>query len=328
MIKDFLRFTVGATGKYLVPVTRKLDKSLTVFLFHDVSNESAPFTKENGISVSTELFKTQVRFISENFNVVSSESWLKGDTGKRTAIITFDDGYQGIFKNALPILRDMKLPSVIFMNMGAVLAENYWAERVVYLCQKVKTFQQFLADHDIAPIKLVQQAHLECTQEIIDLYEQERGTDYLDELPGYIEPYASLEDLEEADENPLVTLGNHLYTHYNVANLSDAVLKEEYEKNVDSLSKFERYVPLFAFPFGCFSMDQAGFLLKRGAVRLFTAMPRPNGDPSAKLIDRVGFGGKHDCERWMWFQVLKYPLLETLRGARPAYGSVLDGLEN
>ena len=38
-------------------------------------------------------------------------------------------------------------------------------------------------------------------------------------------PYASTTDLEEADGSPLVTLGSHLYTHYNVKNLSDKVFR-------------------------------------------------------------------------------------------------------
>ncbi len=332
MIKEFLRNTVGITGKYLPPLTRSLDKSLTVFVFHDVSNEPAHFTRENDVTVSTELFKTQLRFISENFNVVSTESWLKGNTRKRAAIITFDDGFQGIFSNALPILREMNLPSVIFMNMGPVLTGNYWAERVIYLCQKVKTFQQFLVNHGIAPVEAVQYAHLECTQEIVDLYEQEQGTSYMHELHGYIEPYASLDDLEEADGDPLVTLGSHLYTHFNVKNLSDAVLKEEYQKNAVALSRFKRYVPLFAFPFGqpgaCFSINQAGLLSKSGAIRLFTAWPRPNPDHSAKIIDRVALSAKHDCERRIWFQVLKYPIIEALGGSGPVYSRLSEYVEN
>ena len=332
MFKNFLRATAGIAGKHIAPVARKLDNSLTVFVFHDVSDDPAPFTRENDICVSPELFRFQVGFISENFNVVSAESWLKGDTPKRAAMITFDDGYHGIFQNALPILRDMRQPSVTFMNMGPVIAGNYWAERVIFLCQKVESFQQFLVEHNIAPIKNVKHAHLECTQEIVDLYEKEQGDDYLLDMSEYVGPYASLEDLQEADGDPLVTFGSHLYTHLNVRNLPGEVLKEEYQKNSTALSRFQRYLPLFAFPFGqpgaCFSMDQARFLLKIGAIRLFTAWPRPNPDHSATIIDRIPLGSKHNCDRRMWFEVVKYPIIEILRGSAATQGVELEAVES
>ena len=332
LIKDFLRFTAGIAGKNMAPVVRRLDRGLTVFVFHDVSDDPAPFTRENDACVSTKLFRSQLRFISENFNVVSAESWLKGDTPKRPAMVTFDDGYQGIFKCALPLLKDMGLPAVIFMNMGPVIDQNYWAERATYLCQKVESFQQFLIDRGIAAIKTVEQAHVQCTQALVELYEQEHGDAYLLELPTYIEPYATLEDLEEADDNPLVTFGSHLYTHFNVRNLTDQVLNEEYQKNELALSRFKQNLPIFAFPFGqpdsCFSMEQARFLLNNGAIRLFTAWPRPNYDHTAKIIDRISFDSRHNSDWRMWNEVVKYPLLEIFKGPGSASGARLEALDN
>ena len=130
----------------------------------------------------------------------------------------------------------------------------------------------------------------------------------------------------------MVTFGSHLYTHYNVRNLPDPVLKDEYQKNAAALSKFRGYLPIFAFPFGqpgaCFSMDQAGFLLKQGAVRLFTGWSRPNLDQSAKIIDRIALSGGHDSDQRMWFQVLKYPILETLGRPGLTYDPVADGVDH
>ena len=312
-MKQFLRSAIGLGGKHLGPVIRRVDNSFTVFVLHDITDEPARFTRENDIWVSKNLFKTQMEFVQENFNVISMASLLKGEIPKRAAMITFDDGYTGIFKNALPILQGMGLPSTIFMNMSPVLGGEFWAERVAYLCQEDQGFLQYLEDRLGSPVS---HPVLQCTEQIIDSYHQETGIDYLPGLQEYMAEYASLADLEKIDGDPLITFGNHSYVHYNIKNLTDSALAEQYEKNAEALSRFKRYLPVFAFPFGhrglCFSPSQASYLLKMGAARLFTAWPQPNPDPSARLIDRISLHVRHDTENRLWFQVLKHPIRQAM----------------
>ena len=329
MIKEILRNALGSGGKRLQPVLRRLDESVTVFLLHDVSDGGAPFTKENNLCVSTELFRTQMRFVEDNFNPISMQRLLRGDVPARAAMVTFDDGYPGVFKDALPILSGMRMPCTIFMNMAPVFGEIFWSARAIYLCQKVKGFQRFLAQYSRPSFKL---GHLECTQELIDLYEREYGNEYVSELPSYTGPYVSLGDLKKADDDPLVTLGSHLYNHFNVKHLSNDVLKDQYDRNSKALSEFKRYLPVFAFPFGqpgtCFSPSQASFLLHNGATRLFTGWPRPNYDHSAKLMDRIALNSSHKSENRLWFQVVKYPVLEMFGGAKSTVAKELEERES
>lgn len=322
MIKQVLRAAVGIAGRHLPPVIRRLDRSLTVFVLHEVSDEPAPFIRDNDLWASSRLFRTQMEFVAENFNVISAEAWLKAEVPTRAAMITFDDGYRGTFKTALPVLAEMKLPSIVFMNMSPVFGGDFWSERVTYLCQNVETFQHFLVEQGIASRKAVRQANIECRQELVDAYEREYGNAYLEELSRYVGAYATQEDLEEADGNPLVALGSHLFTHYNVRTLSDSFLKEQYERNELALSRFKRYIPVFAFPFGqpgsCFTAAQVSFLLHIGALRLFTSWPRPNADHTCKLLDRIALTAAHDHETRMWLQVVKNPVLEIFGGGRSA----------
>ena len=324
-MKQFLRSAIGLGGKHVGPVIRRVDDSVTVFVMHDITDEPARFTKESDIWLSKRLFKTQMEFVRENFNVISMPSLLKGDVPSRAALITFDDGYAGIFKNALPILQEIGLPSTIFMNMSPVLGGEFWAERVAYLCNEDPGFQQFLREQLGSPVS---HPILHCTEELVDLYHQETGIDYLSSLPGYVAEYVSETDLEKSGDDPLVTLGNHSYVHYNVKNLTDETLTEQYEKNAYALSKFKQYLPVFAFPFGhrglCFSPDQASYLLKMGAARLFTACPQPNPDPTARLLDRISLHMHHDTDNRLWFQVLKYPIYQTMGKSPQTFGDNID----
>lgn len=320
MLRDFMLGTLGLMGRHLRQVRRKLDEGLTIFVFHDVSNTPAPFVDEHGICISIEVFRKQISFIAENFNVISAEDLLTGDLPTRPALITFDDGYAGTFANALPILREKGLPSVVLVNMSPILGENFWVERTTYLCGKVDSFQRFLIEAGVASKSNVRQAHMECTQELVDRYETEYGDDYMTALEDYVQPYASQDDLADADEDSNVTLGSHLYTHYNVRTLSDEKLLEEFQKNNAALSRYRQFKPLFAFPFGqprsCFSLHQADLLLRNGAARLLTAWPSPNADSHSQTLDRISLTPEHDTDRRLWAQVVKYPVLELIGRAR------------
>jgi len=307
-------------GRHLRPVSRSLDEGLTIFNFHDVSDDPAPFVDEHGCNVTRDTFRKQVRFISDNFNVVSAETMLSGNLPTRAASITFDDGYAGTFRNALPILREDNLPLMVLVNMSPILGDNFWSERTAFLCRNVESFQRFLIAEGLATENNVLQSQVECTQELIDRYESKHSDGYLSDLESYIQPYATPTDLAESDEDSNVTLGSHLYTHYNVRTLSDAMLLEQHHKNIAALSKYRRFKPLFAFPFGqpgsCFTLRQADLLLKNGASVVMSAWPSPNRDPSARLLDRISLTPDHDTDRKLWAQVVKYPVLKTLGRAR------------
>ncbi|MDA1129132.1 MAG: polysaccharide deacetylase family protein [Chloroflexi bacterium] len=320
MLRDFMLDTLGLMGRHFKQVRGTLDAGLTIFNFHDVSDTPAPFVDEQGCNVTTALFRKQVDFISSNFNVVPAEACLAGDLPARPALITFDDGYAGTFNNALPILREDRLPSVVLVNMSPILGGNFWAERTTYLCRKVESFQKFLIAEGLASEANVHQAHVECTQGLVDRYESEYGADYLAELDSYNQPYATTGNLEEADEDPNVTLGSHLYTHYNVRTLSDEMLLDQHRKNNAALAGYRRFKPLFAFPFGqpgsCFTQRQADLLLQNGADLLLTAWPSPNADSSSRILDRISLTPEHNTDRKLWAQVVKYPVLKMLGRAR------------
>jgi hypothetical protein len=313
LIKQFLRTAIGSSGKYFGPLMRCVDSSLTIFALHDVTDEPSPFTEENSIWVSLENFRKQMEFVAANFNVISMDQMLRGDLPTRAAVITFDDGYAGTFKNGLTALSGMGLPSTVFMNMSPVFGGNFWSERIFYLCGHVPSFAKFIFQNGVTDSIHPQ---LQCTKELVEAYEQEHGDGYFVDLQQYLSPYVSAEQLSEADDDPLLTLGSHLYTHYNVRNLSDQDLTDQYDENAITLSKYKRYLPVFAFPFGhpgtCFSMNQAAFLKRKGAARLFTNFPRPNSDQTAEVLDRIALTNSHDRDSRLWFQILKNPLTQML----------------
>ena len=94
-------------------------KEVSVLGYHSVSDEGAQ------TSVSRENFERQIKFLkNKNYYFASLgeiADYIKGsrDLPQKTVALTFDDGYQSVFDNALPVLSQHKIPATVFMVSGA-----------------------------------------------------------------------------------------------------------------------------------------------------------------------------------------------------------------
>lgn len=106
-----------------------------ILLYHriaDVKND--PYF----LSVSSENFYNQLKFLKENFNIMPLAQivkWIReGKLKDKSIALTLDDGYADNLYNALPILEEFKVPATIFLtagyiNMSAGTSQNmtfYW----------------------------------------------------------------------------------------------------------------------------------------------------------------------------------------------------------
>jgi peptidoglycan/xylan/chitin deacetylase (PgdA/CDA1 family) len=69
-----------------------------------------------------------------NYNVISLERLLnllnsRQKIPKKTVAITFDDGYEDNYSNALPVLRNYNFPAVIFLTTGKIGDKDYINKR-------------------------------------------------------------------------------------------------------------------------------------------------------------------------------------------------------
>lgn len=88
--------------------------SLRVLIYYKVNAVPG-----NTLSTTPQLFAEQMRFLMEQYTVISPEQLTsavtKGATLPRNAVlITFDDGYRDVYDNAYPILKDAGLKALIF----------------------------------------------------------------------------------------------------------------------------------------------------------------------------------------------------------------------
>jgi peptidoglycan/xylan/chitin deacetylase (PgdA/CDA1 family) len=94
-----------------------------ILMYHMIVQKPAP---ENMVAVSLQAFERQMRFLKEHrYNVIPLES-LAGliRQNKRipakTVVITFDDGWDNVYKYAFPVLKKYKLPAAFFIITNEV----------------------------------------------------------------------------------------------------------------------------------------------------------------------------------------------------------------
>jgi peptidoglycan/xylan/chitin deacetylase (PgdA/CDA1 family)/glycosyltransferase involved in cell wall biosynthesis len=106
-------------------------RALRVLAYHSISNTNCTgFFKPYVISPSE--FERQIAaLLRAGYEFVSVEEalqFLRGDGGlpRRPVLLTFDDCYQDVLDNVLPVLRQRRIPAVVFAVTGRVGGTNEW----------------------------------------------------------------------------------------------------------------------------------------------------------------------------------------------------------
>ncbi len=77
------------------------------------------------LNVSQETFRRHLEVLQETHDIVPLEDALSVLDGSRSsardvAVITFDDGYRDVYTHAFPVMRDMRVPAVVYVPSSFV----------------------------------------------------------------------------------------------------------------------------------------------------------------------------------------------------------------
>jgi peptidoglycan/xylan/chitin deacetylase (PgdA/CDA1 family) len=94
------------------------------FLFHTVEETQTPWTHGHRYITPFPIFKKQIAFIKEHFEVVPTSVLVQklqdGDLERSSAAIHFDDGFSSYADLALPFLREKNISSTVFLINSVV----------------------------------------------------------------------------------------------------------------------------------------------------------------------------------------------------------------
>jgi len=103
---------------------RRLTKNAGLVLcYHNVVWRDADVVGHPAMHIPLARFERQVRWLLDHYDVVSLSTFVDrlaaGAPLNETAVITFDDGYAGVFDYAVPLLDDLDTPATVFVIASA-----------------------------------------------------------------------------------------------------------------------------------------------------------------------------------------------------------------
>ena len=103
---------------------RRLTKNAGLVLcYHNVVRREGDAAGHPAMHIPLARFERQVRWLLDHYDVVSLSAFVdrlvSGAPLNETAVITFDDGYAGVFDNAVPLLDDLDAPATVFVIANA-----------------------------------------------------------------------------------------------------------------------------------------------------------------------------------------------------------------
>lgn len=105
---------------------------IPIFMYHHISSFSHA-TPLKSLFVSPKVFQAQMKLMYslgyEGKSISELMPFLKGEKEGKVFGITFDDGYQDVYFNALPILKKFKFSSTCYIVSGQIDGYNRWDEK-------------------------------------------------------------------------------------------------------------------------------------------------------------------------------------------------------
>lgn len=260
--------------------------TLRVVTFHRVIDDRI---REKGY-LSHEDFPKLSQFlifaehIAEHYNCVHLPDYVEhGDQvlsrDKPNIALTFDDGYKDNVTTAIPVLNRYSIPVTVFCTMDSLDGKPLWFQEVFTKIHQLSRLQPSLRldwiDQEIAldncwkAIELVAGTCKNLTidelqQRIASIEVPASGAESNDSPP--LEEMMSWDDLAGLKAFPLVTVGAHTCSHWNLTRLNDDDLKHELDVPLARIRDFmDMDKVMIAYPNGRYddrvlqAVEEAGY---------------------------------------------------------------------
>lgn len=102
-------------------------RRVLILSYHRVVTDFAEEAKRSlyTLNIEQQTFRRHLEVLQESHDVVSLDealSVLEGTqkAARDVAVVTFDDGYRDVYQHAFPVLRDLRIPAVVYVPSGFI----------------------------------------------------------------------------------------------------------------------------------------------------------------------------------------------------------------
>lgn len=285
--------------------------NLPVFLLHGVLNNPGHLFQQNFDYMNSECLFSSLSFLKKFMDFVPLSEAIdlakKGKSLRGKCVLTFDDAYQCIKKNAYDVLESLKIPATIFVIQNVIDdKEIFWRDQIRYLKANgyEKKFKEYFFQDDkytyIQP-QLPENIYLwskknpslissyDISSKIINFCKDNNLSLTPHDQDGLDKIFFTSDDMKRAPQ--FIEFGNHTFSHPVLPSLTFYQQYLEIKRCEEFLHPFDRALSgVLALPFGMYNQDTLNAAQKAGInIILYHSNKLKSQNLSAKrgIIDRI-----------------------------------------
>ena len=97
-------------------INQKQNDGRFVAMFHQIENDANGWY-DNQYSISVDSFIEFIEDIQKMGYIIVSPYDIMVNDGKKKVVLTFDDSFEGVYKYVYPLLKEKKIPFVVFISV-------------------------------------------------------------------------------------------------------------------------------------------------------------------------------------------------------------------
>jgi len=254
----------GVTGRLVRRLRRRYNEHcITILTYHSIAVEKSIFTDGTGLRHHPSEFERQVDYLATNYNLIGLRELVdmlaRQEQPRRAVVLTFDDGYAGTLRQAMPILYRRRIPMTVFPVTSVIGNHDLlWQHKLAWLLANghearvrdaLRAEGWDLGDGDTPVTDYVRRNYRIQLPMVLDGVLEMVGQ-RASALAAQYRPYLEPEEITGADAE-FVEFGNHTDTHPVLSALSVEQQLAEIITARKTLTHLTGYPPsALAYPFG------------------------------------------------------------------------------
>ncbi|WP_456379549.1 polysaccharide deacetylase family protein [Thiolapillus sp.] len=240
--------------------------------YHRVYHNQLATEFDSGVFCpSKEEFDQQMAFLSKHTNLMTEEEIVRlAQSGKpppkRSALVTFDDGYRDNYLFAVPVLRKYSVPAIFFIPIESIEKSRLgWWDIIAYFIKHTeKEVLPFKGDELFLRTETEKQNAIGILQDYMKLVRSEESQDLLAELSFLCgvdfpskeiqrEELMNWDQIMEIGNTEFLSIGSHTVSHRVLSTVSgEDELQELTDSRLFLQQKLGREIKSVAYPVGSY----------------------------------------------------------------------------